>query len=288
MASSSTLTSMAPSPILHEAQENPVLSPLNAFLSGKRPLSGGELIALLKIDPKLNELYSLSAGVGEGYSVEEHIHMVLDSFAKEFAVQPEVRAILERANLSQEQFMLFLALHDIGKGRAVKEIRYATPERKELELKYTQEEVRRACKGWNLETLIPVFEALLADDSIGDLMKTREPSEADIQITAQSIETGARASNLRTEDFLDLKILFHKVDAASYGFVRTRFFKHDQKEFVALGKESMPKYIGYSDANEAKAAQLKSALGISSQATASSQETKLTDGEFLSLFKVLV
>lgn len=286
MASSLTSTSIGSTVILHETKENPILSPLNAFLSGKNPLSGGELIALLKQDPKLSELYSLFAGVNEGYSVEEHIHMVVDSFVKEFTVQPEVRSILERANLSQEQFMLFLALHDIGKGRAVQEIRSATPERKELELKYTQEEVRRACKEWNLEALIPVFDALLADDSIGDLMKTRLPTETDFQNTAQSIEAGARGSNLRKDDFLDLKILFHKVDAASYRFVRVHFFKCDLNEGVELGKESMPKYVGYSEANEAKAAQLKSALGISSQETASSsQEPKLTDGEFLFLFK---
>ncbi|MBS0606335.1 MAG: hypothetical protein JSR57_05235 [Verrucomicrobia bacterium] len=280
MASSSTLTSTAPAAILHETKENPILSPLNAFLNGKNPLSGGELIDLLKKDSYLNELYSLSAGVGEGYSVEEHIHMVVDSFVKEFAVQPEVRTILERANLTQEQFMLFLALHDIGKGRAVKEIRYATPKRKELELKYTQEEFRRVCKEWGLEALIPVFGALLEDDSIGDLMKTREPTDADAQKAAQSIEAGARVSNLRTGDFLDLKILFHKVDAASYEFVRVRFFQHDENEHVALGKESLPKYVGYSDANEAKAAQLKSLIGVSTQSADSFQDFQL------SIFKI--
>ncbi|MBS0651481.1 MAG: hypothetical protein JSR93_10005 [Verrucomicrobia bacterium] len=286
MASTSSSTSFHSAAALPMISVSPILSSLHAFLDGTNPLSGSELIALLKQDPKLSELYSLSAGVGEGYSIEEHIHMVVDSFAKEFVGQPEVQTILDRSHLSPQQFLLFLALHDIGKGRAVQEIRSATPARKELELKYTQEEVRRVCKEWNLEALIPVFEALLEDDSIGDLMKTRQPTDADFQKTAQSIDAGARISSLPTEAFLDLKILFHKVDAASYEFVRVRFFKHHQNERVTLGKESLPKYIGYSDANEAKAAQLKSALGVSTQSSAtSSEEPKLTDSEFLSLFK---
>jgi hypothetical protein len=286
MASTSSSTSFHSAAALPMIAASPILSSLHAFINGKNALSGGELIALLKQDPKLSELYSLSAGVGEGYTVEEHIHMVVDSFAKEFAGQPEVQTILGRSHLSAQQFLLFLALHDIGKGRAVKEIRSATPARKELELKYTQEEVRRGCKEWGLEALITVFEALLEDDSIGDLMKTRQPTEADFQKAAQSIDAGARGSNLPTADFLDLKILFHKVDAASYEFVRVRFFKHDQNERVTLGKEFLPKYIGYSDANEAKATQLRRLIGVSAQAKSfSSQEPKLTDEEFQSLFK---
>jgi len=280
MASTSSSTSFHSAAALPMIAASPIISSLHAFLNGTNPLSGGELIGLLIQDPKLSELYSLSAGVGEGYTVEEHIHMVVDSFAKEFAAQPEVQTILERSLLSPQQFLLFLALHDIGKGRAVKEIRSATPARKELELKYTQEEFRRVCKEWGLEALIPVFEALLEDDSIGDLMKTRQPTEADFQKTAESIEAGARASNLPTGDFLDLKILFHKVDAASYKFVRVRFFQHDENEHVALGKESLPKYVGYSDANEAKAAQLKSLIGVSTQSADSFQDFQL------SIFKI--
>lgn len=266
------------SPLVFSEISPNITHKLHAFLNGTNPLTGSELISLLKQDPMLSHLYSLSAGVGEGYTIEEHIHMVVDSFANEFAEQPDVKSILKRTNLSPQQFLLFLALHDIGKGRAVQEIYFATPERKELELKYTREEVRRICS----QDLIPVFEALLADDSIGDLMKIGQPTEADLQKTAQSIEASANFCNLRADDFLDLKILFHKVDAASYHFVRTRFFKHNQNEIIMLGNQAFPRYVGYSDANESKAMQLRSMLSVPSP---SSQVEKLSGEEFLSLFK---
>ncbi len=269
---------------------NPIAAPIHAFLEGRQHLSEQTVIAELKKDHRLAQLFSLFAGVGEGYSVEQHSHMVVDSFIKEFADQPEVQDILRRANLTPEQFVLFLALHDIGKGLAVTifknqpeglnpeqfllflaqhDIRTEltvlgfhpmSEERKEKELDYTQRAITLLCEELNLQKLNPVFQGLLLDDSIGDLMKTWEPTEADIQTAAESIHTGAATSQLSAEDFLELKILFHKVDAASYDFVRTRFFKHDRTQQVQLGHEMLPKYVGYSDENEGKVKQLKEAL----------------------------
>ena len=79
----------------------------------------------LKQEPELKELYSLFAGVGEGYWVEEHTRMVVESFEKEFMERSDIQMILQRGGLSPQEFILFLALHDIGKGRAVEKIYWA-------------------------------------------------------------------------------------------------------------------------------------------------------------------
>ncbi|MBS0606336.1 MAG: hypothetical protein JSR57_05240 [Verrucomicrobia bacterium] len=246
------------------------VSSLRAFLSGKQALTGQGLINLLKTDPELVHLYSLSAGVGEGYTIEEHTCMVLDSFQREFADRPNVQATLQNARLTPEEFTLFLALHDIGKGRAVQQFFGACPERKELELKYSTEEIMRCCTLLNLPHLVPIFEGLLLDDSIGDFLKKSNPTQLDAGEAARCVEKGAEKCGLKSHDFLAIKTLFHQIDAASYYFVRDRFFKCDKDQTIELGSERFPRYIGYSDANIGKIGQLKVALeaSFSPQATA--------------------
>ncbi|MBS0620186.1 MAG: hypothetical protein JSS61_01840 [Verrucomicrobia bacterium] len=217
--------------------------------------SGQGLIDTLKQDTQLAHLYSLSAGVGEGYTVEQHTRMVVDSFLCEFAGRPEIDSILENAQLTNEEFALFLALHDIGKGEAVKEIRHASPQRKEKELLYTQHEVARHCTSQR-EHVQKVYQQLLADDSIGDYLKGSSTKET----AASAIRQSAALSGLSDVQFLELKALFHQIDAASYPYLRQRFFKFDPNERVQIGHERVQKYIGYSDSNAAKISALQATL----------------------------
>ncbi len=260
------------------------------FLQGHRKLSAQEVVDHLKQEPELNELYSLSAGVGEGYSVEEHSRMVVESFEKEFMQSGQTQMILQFVGLSSEEFILFLALHDIGKGRAVQEFYSACPKRKELELRYTQEVIQRIAERYQLRAeAVSIFIQLLNDDAVGDFLKQRNPSEAAIAETKEAICRGARACGVDDLGFLQLKTLFHQVDAASYPFLRERFFESDPKRKIQLGKAVVGWFIDYCPSNLAKMERLNSALsqGSSSSASAgpSSQRSFSQGLDFKSLLK---
>ena len=60
-------------------------------------------------------VYSKGVGVSQGYTLEEHTLMVLGQYGKYFSSSPLP------AGLDHSHFRLFLAIHDIGKPKAVEE-----------------------------------------------------------------------------------------------------------------------------------------------------------------------
>ncbi len=234
---------------------------IRSFLQGNQKLSAQEVVDHLKQEPDLNELYSLFAGVNEGYSVEEHTRMVVESFEKEFMGRDDVQKILRHVGLSSEEFMFFLALHDIGKGRAVRQCYFASPQRKELELRYTQEVVLQVAERYQLRAeAVSVFIQLLIDDSIGDFLKQRNPSEADVVEAQVAICRAAALCGLDNLGFLQLKTLFHQIDAASYPFLRKLFFQFDAERPIRLGESTVGGFIGYCQSNLIKMERLTRAF----------------------------
>ncbi len=229
---------------------------IQEYLSGNRSLSGQALMDLLALDPDLKDLFLLSAGVGEGYSIGEHTRMVVDSFEKELMDRPETQETLRNAGITSAQFMLFLALHDIGKGRAVLEHRLADEVRKALELQYSREVLFAYCQKMGLENCSSLFIALLHDDAVGDICKSRDPSTSVIMEAAKEIRESAEQCGRFIEELLPLKQLFHMTDAASYGFVRKRFFVTDKEQRTSLNGSEFPRLIGHTGKNQNKLARL--------------------------------
>lgn len=77
-------------------------------------LNSTSFLELLSRNPHLKECYAKEAGVAEGYTVAEHTKLVLDK-ALEFR-----ECLVENVSsiVSWGEFLLFLALHDSGKGIA--------------------------------------------------------------------------------------------------------------------------------------------------------------------------
>jgi hypothetical protein len=235
-------------------------STLASFLRGSTPLSAQGLIDLISEDEEFDDLYELNAGVEEEYTIREHTEIVLQSFIQEYADQPEVQEILSGSLLTREEFMLFLALHDIGKGKAVKEVPQACEKRKKLELEYTINAIKSFCEKCYLEKLIPAFEALLIDDAVGDYLKKNAPCLALAKKTADCVRIGAEQSKLPVLNFLKLKILFHRVDAGSYSYLREKIFKTDPNKKITLGRFYQPSIINYSAPILAKIKQIELAV----------------------------
>lgn len=230
---------------------------IKEYLAKRKTLKGYEVIETLKLFGELKEFYKKSAGVAEGYTVETHTKMVLDVLKHDFENNPKFHAFLEKISLSFEEFKLFLALHDIGKGKAVDEVRYRCPERKEKELRYTIETIQKyAAKFAISPRIVRIFEALLLDDFMGDYFQ----SDLSLDRAVSAVMRSANHCFLEPEDMLELQLYFNKIDASSYPILRVNFFEHDSGDAVEIGNETLPKIVRYCEVYEMMAQSLREAL----------------------------
>ncbi|MFV1917254.1 MAG: hypothetical protein ACC618_02125 [Patescibacteria group bacterium] len=144
--------------------------------------------------------YASDVGVWEGYSLKEHTLMVLGQFEKYFFTKRLP------AGVDRNFFRVVLALHDIGKPRAVskgntkRQHEYTKPIIKSVlkDLNYKDEDINTAL-------------ALVSTDSIGEFIKHGTLDES-----TKGISEGARLAKMRVGEFFGLLTIFFKVDAGSY------------------------------------------------------------------------
>ncbi|MDF2578328.1 MAG: hypothetical protein K0S74_1812 [Chlamydiales bacterium] len=213
-------------------------SSLKNLLSDNSPIPYQVIISELKKDPVIKTYYQFPAGVSEGYTIEEHTQRVLDVFFQFY----KDRGWPEECPISPNEFLLFLALHDIGKGQANKETALLA-DRKDLELKYTQEIIERVGKFLQIDNKkLDVFKALLAADTIGNYLKIHHHLSVEVTRAAEEITSSAKLANMDPIQFLELMILFHKVDSYSYPTLFT-LFEHDSGQNVIEYKDDLQKRI---------------------------------------------
>jgi hypothetical protein len=136
-------------------------------------------------------------GVWEGHTLREHTLMVMRQFKKYFANTP----IADR-NL----FEVVLALHDIGKPKAVIE------NKKHLQHSYTQEIMRSVLSKLKYtEQQISIAESIINGDPIRNYL-----SGENIEKVATAIIENARKSGLSVTQFWTLLRTYYLVDAGSY------------------------------------------------------------------------
>lgn len=228
---------------LQNQKERKASQIIGEFYRGNHDLTNSQIILQLKTsDSRLSECFEKKAGVAEGYSIEEHSRMVMDVFDKELKDDPSIQETLHKSGMNDRYFRLFLALHDIGKGRAVEEIPNSCPEQKKRELQYTMEIVTEYAKKVGIDPhIIKIYEALLLDNCIGDLLE----GKIDNDQAKELLRKVAEHSSLGEENLLDLYICFHKSDASSYSFLRKNFFLSDPKKSVQIGGKEFPSLLGY-------------------------------------------
>lgn len=160
-----------------------------------------ELIDTLKTSPFIQELYEMSAGVSEGYSTEQHTRMVLEQYEKYFAEE-------RLAVLSQEEFRLMLALHDIGKPLA--QVRTGSTS---AQHEYTKKVLEFSLRATGISSYrVEVLTALVDQDILGEYFKGQVSSED----SAKLIEELAPVIGVPKEDLLDTLKAFYICDAGSY------------------------------------------------------------------------
>jgi hypothetical protein len=178
--------------------------------------SGSEIINYLVNDSELEQLFKASAGVWEGYSVEEHTLMVFAVFVQQFPlyqaryqfqVLPDVRLL---ATLK-----LTLALHDIGKPYAIaagdkeRQHEFTIPllEKVFLQLGFSVNEVKLA-------------KALVDNDVIGEWIQGR----ISLEQAKEELEKIAQTAGMSLINYIPLQLLFYTADAGSYPNLYRRVF----------------------------------------------------------------
>jgi len=145
-------------------------------------------------------VYNQDVGVFEGYTLYQHTFMVLNQFEKYYCdtVLP--------GEFNKDVFRLFLALHDIGKPKAVKmdDLR--------LQHQYSSEYI----------TILFEFLQISLDDTrtlisilnfdLGGYLRGR----ISIEQTAERIKLLSLNSSKSINEFFELIVLYFKVDAGSY------------------------------------------------------------------------
>jgi hypothetical protein len=159
------------------------------------------IISLLDLMGKqFPNVYNQDVGVFEGYTLYQHTFMVLNQFEKYYCdtVLP--------GELNKDVFRLFLALHDIGKPKAVKmhDLR--------LQHQYSSEYI----------TILFEFLQISLDDTrtlisilnfdLGGYLRGR----ISIEQTAERIKLLSLNSSKSINEFFELIVLYFKVDAGSY------------------------------------------------------------------------
>lgn len=180
-----------------------------------------KLLECLQENETLRQLYSKDAGVSEGYTILEHTKLVLETAAKwRGSFESKVLPLA-----TWKEFLLFLALHDIGKGVAKENesaIFGTSITAKENELKNTQAILQQVMKHVGIdENKITLFSTLLTYDSQGLYLRSLiSKKEALDNITEMAF-----IAKVPLKQMYDLLEVFHAVDAASYPILFSSIFQ---------------------------------------------------------------
>lgn len=179
-----------------------------------------ELMKLLCEHPTIKNCFSKDAAVSEGYTVGQHTEMVL-GIAQQFRENffAKVNPII-----SWDKFILFLCLHDIGKGIAKEKQpeAFSSPlSFKEAELGTTREMLENIMSQFGIaERDIILFKAMLEFDTLGLFLR----EHIGVDEAFDNILEMARACSLEPLQFFQLFEVFHMIDAASYPGLRDTIF----------------------------------------------------------------
>lgn len=195
---------------------------IKAFLNSDPRLKKSQardknLQACVSQGPTLKYLLGLDSGVSENLDIGEHTATVLNTYLQQrkFYAEIDLKGVTSK---TMDQFMLpILALHDIGKGIAVK------AGDKELQHHYTSKFVKTYLRSIRFtDKEINVAIALIDHDSVGEFLR---PGGISSQEARGHLQSRAKLANMKYGNFIKLQKLFYTADAASYPFLREKVFQ---------------------------------------------------------------
>lgn len=144
--------------------------------------------------------YASGVGVWEGYTLKDHTLMVLRQFEKYFSNRRLPGGV------DIDFLRVVLALHDIGKPRAVRQ------GDKKLQHRQTKSLIKSVLETLNFKDKdISIAIALVSKDPIGDYIK-----HGTLDKSVREIIEGVKLAGFSTEEFFKLLTIYYQVDAGSY------------------------------------------------------------------------
>jgi len=170
-------------------------------LNGEVPFLPETLIGALSLIDELREAFDLNAGITLFFTLRTHTLAVLKTFERAFAPRPLP------GGFNKNLFRLMLALHDIGKPRAIAE------GDKNRQHGYTSGMVKRIRPHLpfdddSLKTLL----SLIDGDPIGPYLRGRSSSDEAYGLILRM----ASGSGLDPQTFFDLLTIYYQTDVISY------------------------------------------------------------------------
>lgn len=182
--------------------------------------SRGEIVDFFKKDPHYGKYYSFDSGVWQNYTLEEHTLMMMRQFDRYFARD------FGSPLLSIGQFRVMLALHDLGKPKAVE--LWGKEDGRKRQGEVTEELIPEALKHLDFdEKTKALITAVPTRDLMGALLKKHtnpekqakaikegrviKPDEAARRVTEIGEEIG-----VNPKDLFELYYTYFLSDASSY------------------------------------------------------------------------
>jgi hypothetical protein len=185
-------------------------------------VSSTKIVAALKEHEILNCLYSKPLGGIDNMTLEDHTTKVMEIFEKYF--ERKVNLILK-----DTYFKLLLALHDLGKPKAVAE------RRQEKQHDYTVEIITTISKDFRLacEIMFPI-KTLIAGDPIGRHLNKKH--EMPLEDSLRLIRNMANQLSVTVREIWSTLLVYYQCDVSGYDSLRKKVFVTDA--------EGSPIYFG--------------------------------------------
>lgn len=161
-----------------------------------------ELIGNLKRDFNLSQEYASQVGVWEGYTLEQHTLMVMKQYERYFSES------MDSSLLSKNEFRMLLALHDMGKARAI-----ILGQDKTKQHEHNKKIIPAILRSLGIEwKKINLMTEVASQDHIGSYMQGKVTAEEAVSgIRKMSTNLGVDISQL-----LDILQIYYMSDASSY------------------------------------------------------------------------
>lgn len=170
--------------------------------NAKKEFSPEELIGNLKNNFNLNQEYALQVGVWEGYTLEQHTLMTMKQYERYFSEN------MDTSLVSKNEFRLLLALHDIGKTRAI-----MLGKDKTKQHEYNKKIIPAILNMVGIQgKRINLMTEVVSQDWIGSYMK----GDVAVEEAALEIQGMSRKDKASLPQLFDLLQIYYISDASSY------------------------------------------------------------------------
>lgn len=170
-------------------------------------------------DANISNLFAADAGVHEHYTIKEHTLRVLQVFQTQKSYYQLEQLKLAAGVRLSETLIMTIALHDIGKPRAI------TAGNKWLQHEFTIPILEEQFIKYQYSSNeIDLAKALVDNDIIGELLQGQLTAEQAVT----KLQVCANEAHMQLKDFFALQQLFYVSDAGSYPFLLKQVFKREQ------------------------------------------------------------